>query len=104
MKILHIGQLFFSHKWLVSSILMFQRKPITLAMAATNMEYHQGAIIIYTSIGEELSCHSICHTASNQSLTWEWPGNEANEVMQQLNESVPDAQSVHIVAMDVACQ
>jgi len=43
---------------------MFQRKPITLAMAATNMEYHQGANIVYTSIGEKLSCHSICHTAT----------------------------------------
>ena len=29
---------------------MFKRKPITLAMAATNVEYHQGAIIVYTSI------------------------------------------------------
>jgi len=42
---------------------MFQRKPMTLAKAATNMEYHQGAIIVYTSIGEELSCHLLCHSA-----------------------------------------
>jgi len=83
---------------------MFQRKSITLAMAATNMEYHQGAIIVYTGIGEEPSCHSVCHTASNQSWTWEWPGNEVNEVMQQLNQSAPDTQSVHIVTMEVACQ
>jgi len=66
--------------------------------------HSQGAIIVYTSIGKELSCHSICHTASNQSWTWESPGNEANEVMQQLNQSAPDAQSVHTVTMEVACQ
>jgi len=76
---------------------MFQRKPITLAMAATNMEYHQRAI--HTPV-----CHSICHTTINPSWTWEWPGNEANEVMQQLNQSLPSAQSVHIVTMEVACQ
>jgi len=28
----------------------------------------------------------------------------ANEVLQQLNQSAPDAQSVHIVTMEVACQ
>ena len=50
--ILHIGpSLFFSHKWLVSSILMFQRKPITLAMAATNMESHRGKLL-YTRVQE----------------------------------------------------
>jgi len=37
-------------------------------------------------------------------LDMKWPGNEANEVMQQLNQSAPDAQSVHIVTMEVACQ
>ena len=46
----------------------------------------------------------ILDTASNQSWTLEWPGNEVNEVMQQLNQSAPDAQSLHIVAMEIACQ
>ena len=29
--------------------------------------------------------------------------NDANEVMQQLNQSAPDAQSVHIVTMETVC-
>ena len=33
------------------SILMFQRKPITLAMAATNMEYYWGKLL-YTRVLE----------------------------------------------------
>ena len=33
-----------------------------------------------------------------------WPGNEANEVLQRLNQSAPDAQSVCIVTIEVACQ
>jgi len=94
-------------KWLVSSILMFERKPITLVMAATNMECHRGKLL-YTRVLERYSFMPfkllICHTTSNQSWTWEWPRNEANEVIQQLNQSAPDAQSVHIVTMEVACQ
>jgi len=32
------------------------------------------------------------------------PGNEANEVMKQLNQTAPDAHSVLTVTMEVACQ
>jgi len=64
---------------------MSQGKPIAMAMAATITECQQEQLLyVYTSIGEVLSCLSICHIASNQSSTWKWPGNEANEVMQQL--------------------
>jgi len=75
---------------------MLQRQPIAIAMAAMNTECHQGAVVVCTSIGEVLSCHSICHTARNQSWTWEWPGNEAND-SKWCNNWIghPDAQSVH---------
>ena len=60
---------------------------------------------MHVSKGEVLSffvLSSLPYYTNNQSWTWEWSGNEANEVMQQLNQSAPDAQSVHIVTMEAA--
>jgi len=65
----------------------------------------QGVTALYTE-----RCFHSRYTTSNQSWTLEWPGNAVNEVMQQLNQSAPyaqsapDTQSLHIVAMEIACQ
>ena len=86
-----------------SLILFPQRKPIAIAMAVLNMEYNPGAIAVHTSIGRFfLAIQSVTCKQSKLDMRMAW--DEANEVMQQLNQSAPDAQSVHIVTMEVACQ